>query len=257
MDKRRTCTGKVHCNTCTSLKINSKVWGAAKIFSKIFQTREKHEQLHGSSSSTLHINALSKTQARTPCWAGLKRLMTWLLRHALWGLLGAFLLICAGTHAHTHNHTIACCAAPPRLWQTITITDTVRVCQQPDFDSYNTNTHCWQNPKNIWVYIYWIHTHTHCFSSLLVNTSMPILFLDTPCVYYIAWHYQVALHKCIGDGKWSHRNTSKLMEQNHDGRFNKCLPATHHLNKEMYDPRKHLIIQKQQMNEKTYAHWLP
>ena len=50
--------------------------------------------------------------------------------------------ICTQTHRGTHSnaHTIACWAAPPRLWQTITITDTVRVRQQLDFESQNTHT---------------------------------------------------------------------------------------------------------------------
>ncbi len=44
------------------------------------------------------------------------------------------------TDAHIgYTYTIACWAAPPRLWQTITITDTVRVHQQLDFDSHNTH----------------------------------------------------------------------------------------------------------------------
>ena len=129
-----------------------------------------------------HI-ALSKTQTR-PCWAGLKGLMTWLLRHTLWGLLYPFLLIYAHKHtgAHTITHTPSPAEQLPQGSGKLLPSPTQWGSANSLILSHTIHTRCWKKKKK-----------TRTAHSVLETTSIPTVFL---CVCSITWEFQVVRHKC-------------------------------------------------------------
>lgn len=137
-------------------------WGNGSRFPKLLQTSKR--------------TRLSNTQTHPRC-VGLKGLMARLLRRALWDLLHALPAVCKCLHTHSHTHMQG---APPRLWQTITITDTVRVCQQP-----TTLTHMMHSVQTKVLYIAdavpartawnYVNIRSALFLSLCHRTSQPLL----------------------------------------------------------------------------------